>query len=855
MQLQATEPSAQEDGLAMNSGDSAHVGVGSSSSPHASYTTCPASSQAILPSYSESRGITRTSQLVAGSADATDTTSYASDDFFDIAPRSDSTSFQVGYLGLKGFQAWIKGDVLVKLDSLTKARGTYVRCTVQLDARERASSPSEATSRALVNNTTTASSSCSGTAGAIELFSHTLTLWDATQQPTSSSAASPHLPSSMPFSFPLTSDLPHCVHLRDSSLTYRIIATLWSADTSQLPNAVKSIPIHLVRYTRPGPLDVVELAEIDGTQLPNHDFSLRPHTWIEQLPTLAYVQISRSIFRRAEPIDIRVRIPPPDPTSIAEKGLKLRSVEADLVRLIHVKRPGTQSSSSKLPEGSDPTFASDVTVHEALLAHSGKLCRFHSQRPVLLRLSLHPPFDRANMPHPHPDHDALVSGPVFGRGGGGGCESISQETLMHKVSFEVRIKIGIHGGRGERRDIVCRKAVKILPGAAGALEESQSGTSSGTASQSTEKEKLKRAEKMAASSVTADKASDTASSSAAADGMLDFGMEDEYDGYEDVGRGLDELINDPDGVDEPESSSSHAVRLEQLRQLLDNSDAQAAHGPPPTLLESQHDVQVEIEVEGVGLAMPRRDRHPADPFPLVDEGTVSYLEPPPHIDDTSGPPMSHPAAHYSLTRSADVSGFTTPDEPPPPISPLAHTDTSVMRSGESLSPPPLHMPGGFDFPSSDPSASSSACHEHGIAPHRSFRDGAYVHGPNLASAHPTYEAAVSESHGAVLRPGHGNEAAASNVGPILNGHEPPPYLDGSHMGQGHDEPIPSFDQAVQQDRAAPRVSTFGTAAAGSSLADSARIRLGSTSDASHLGRGYQRPPAYGTSPHPPSYDA
>lgn len=43
------------------------------------------------------------------------------DSFFDIAPSADATSFQVGYLGLPGFRAWIKGDVLVKLDEATRA--------------------------------------------------------------------------------------------------------------------------------------------------------------------------------------------------------------------------------------------------------------------------------------------------------------------------------------------------------------------------------------------------------------------------------------------------------------------------------------------------------------------------------------------------------------------------------------------------------------------------------------------------------------------------------------------------------------------------------------------------------------
>lgn len=49
------------------------------------------------------------------------------DAFFDIAPSTDSTSFQVGYLGVPGFRAWIRGDVLVKLDEATRASRRFMK--------------------------------------------------------------------------------------------------------------------------------------------------------------------------------------------------------------------------------------------------------------------------------------------------------------------------------------------------------------------------------------------------------------------------------------------------------------------------------------------------------------------------------------------------------------------------------------------------------------------------------------------------------------------------------------------------------------------------------------------------------
>uniref|UniRef100_V5E9H8 Uncharacterized protein n=1 Tax=Kalmanozyma brasiliensis (strain GHG001) TaxID=1365824 RepID=V5E9H8_KALBG len=574
--------------------------VAAGSSRQAANGTTETSMQNALPTYSEASAVSD------AASSASDPPAEAVDNFFDIAPRSDSTSFQVGYLGLKGFQAWLKGDVLVKLDTATKRKGRYTRCTIQLQAKEQAPGPA--------TNVQHASGSGSHSLSMVELFSHSLVLWDADKEPTSSSDHLPTVPSVMPFSFPLTPDLPHCVHLRDSSLTYTVTAYLFSEDAGKLPHAIKTVPVHLVRYTRPGPLNETELSEIDGAARTDEEYSLRPYGWVEQAPTLVYAQINRTIFRRAEPIELRIHIPSPDPTAVSEKGLKLKAVEADLIRIIHVKRHAeTSENGSNAPHKSAVTTqdrATDPDVHEALLAHSGKLCRFHSKRPVLLRLTLHPPFDRSNMPHPHPDHDALASGPVFGRGGGGGCESISQETLMHRVSFEVRIKVGILGGQGERRDIVLRRSVQILPGAAGALEDLNSDGGDGLAypSASSEKERLKRSEKARMLAEDDHAGGSSSRSPDYAHDMLDFGMDDEYDGYEDVGRSLNDWTDAADPTSAAGSSTQgtdHAERLEQLRHFLDASEPSAHNdGPPPSLLESRNDLQVEVEVEGVALLQP-----------------------------------------------------------------------------------------------------------------------------------------------------------------------------------------------------------------------------------------------------------
>ena len=824
-----------------------------------------------LPAYSEAGASALAADTAPSSAQQTSSSSSrvivpGSDSFFDIAPRNDSTSFQVGYLGLKGFQAWLKGDVLVKLDTETKSKGRYTRCVVQLQAKEQASGfYSQFRSSAEDAQTVSASSLPHDE---IELFSHTLVLWDADKEPTSSSATLPTMPSTMPFSFPLTADLPHCVHLRDSSLTYTITAQLFSEDAGKLPHAIKTVPVHLVRYTRPGPLNKIELAEIDGAALPNDVYTLQPHNWVKQVPTLVYAQINRTIFRRAEPIDIRVRIPPPDPTSVSEKGLKLRAVEADLVRVIHVKRSSEIDGSGKDPLTSEDV-ATHPNVHEALLAHSGKLCRFHSQRPVLLRLTLHPPFDRANMPHPHPDHDALASGPVFGRGGGGGCESISQETLMHKVSFEVRIKIGIQGGRGERRDIVCRRSVKILPGAAGALEDLNLDGQDPLSALS-EKERLRRSEK---ARMLADDDNAGASGSNSADttnDWLDFGMEDEYDGYEDVGRSLNDLIDAANESGMAGSSSAvtdHAQGLEQLRQFLEVSDPNAHDDrPPPTLLESRNDLQVEVEVAGVGTAVPRLAyRHPADPYPDMGGINDDSFPPPPPIDAAHHPPRDGLTSYAMLSMASDEGSLLPDDDeedPPPPLSPLmsrsatqGRADSSDVRASGSHA---LHTPDAFSsFGVRSPNVAQEDAYPYPPTNRPTTSYPTYLDLSTPATStmatlahvdeniHPSYEAATSGDTA-------GPQVQRRGTGP----HEPPPYADGA----SHAEQVPSFDQAIRQHTGTGNANVPRSAMQvplESQVRQRERHEMvpPPAHDHSSLQSVDHHPPAYGTSPHPPSYDA
>ncbi|KAE8269990.1 hypothetical protein A4X09_0g2355 [Tilletia walkeri] len=728
------------------------------------------------------------------------------DIFFDIAPSSDATSFQVGYLGLDGFRAWIKGDVLLKLGSSSaRTQSRFYKAIIELRAVESIESPAEATSQASQDDVPRE----------VELFYSSCVLWDANAA-TSSTAPPTQLPTTMPFSFPLTQDLPHCVHLPRSRLAYTLRATLHSSDTCNTPSLVKVVPVHLTRYSAPGPL-ADTMSSLDEYKGSADSFGLEPHTWKTATPTEMYVQLERTLYRRSEPMSFRILIPAlPDQRLMIEKSMNLRAVEADLVRIITVLAPAKVNSGleselaqkskdkGKLSEaagvasrsrhpteeddgervpsytasmeaqtdeplhGSEaqpgpstqPSTRASSTPHdvltsdalerpanryETLLAHSGKLCRFSTHRAVNLHLTLHPPFSAPNMPHPHPDHDAFAvaarsasmyvrpgparenSGGTIAAGsgeggrqstesereharmhgletavpgsvaGGSGCESITQETLLHRVRFEVRVRIALDGGPAGRRDVRFVREVRILPGAAGEAVSERS-TEAGPSSSAQQPESETR-DGVSPPGRAPEKMADKSSSSSGKEAILDgvfanFNDEEEYDGYEDVLQNVD-IDDPPPGADEVGDNSTGTVTSIPYFAVASSStnemvavppDAVAAGGehphavtrsagsmdtePPPTLQQSQHDLQLEeVEVEGVGFAVPRRR--------LVSEDAPGFY-------DTFPPPITPSESETFRFHSGHVR--TDSDPPPPPSPPRVSTAAPVLPDSP---PPPL----------------------------------------------------------------------------------------------------------------------------------------------------------------------
>jgi hypothetical protein len=255
------------------------------------------------------------------------------------------------------------------------------------------------------------------------------------------------------------------------------------------------------------------------------------------------------------------------------------------------------------------------------------------------------------MPYPHPDHDAAQGGPIYGRGGGGGCESITQETFLHYVRFVVRIGVGIRADDGTRRDVTLEREIVVLPGAAGEVDEREVQTMNG---KTVESQSTANTSSQASTSRSADPSTSSAS-------VIDAD-EEEYDGYEDVGRSL---------ADTDEEVSRHTLEVDE---------------PPPTLLESQNDLQVEVDVEGVGAGLIRTDG-------VGSEYSRLTPPPPPSPDEAIAMPRSEyiwqPVAPTSSLVSSTSDEMTSLPRSPP-LEALTPTlaENGTLGNVPHLRPPP-----------------------------------------------------------------------------------------------------------------------------------------------------------------------
>lgn len=244
---------------------------------------------------------------------------------------------------------------------------------------------------------------------------------------------------------------------------------------------------------------------------------------------------------------------------------------------------------------------------------------------------------------------------------------------MHRVEFEVRIRIALHSNvmdeassgsasgaaSGERRDIRLNKKVYILPGAAGRVEQAADWAAVAPSGMPpTEAESIPGPSTPVAATKPVEltekqKAKQAAAHAEASSGIFaGFDLQEEFDGYEDIGRPLTDsptTESDPSAAGPSTTGAmteeQHERNLEELRQFLEQGRMlqREANAPPPTLQESRHDVQVEVEVEGVGMAMPRE---------YIDQDALDYAR--------------RNDYHHDLSSHPDQDLY----DPPPPMSPM-----------------------------------------------------------------------------------------------------------------------------------------------------------------------------------------
>jgi hypothetical protein len=263
----------------------------------------------------------------------------------------------------------------------------------------------------------------------------------------SSSTSAPRIPSTLNFSIPLTSDTPQSLHTPRSSLSHVLTATLHPSEPGQ-PTLSKVVLVQPRRF-------------ISHTYVP----VVHPETQVLQEPTLVELQIPRTTFVSGEIISLYVTIPSPSRELVVQKGLRLRNVRAELLRLIQVQqqvhdsdehilssgknlydghpsasdRPSTAliENTSELVSSMSGQKASSLTASYATtIAHSGASCRFHTSKPVRLRFLLHQPV--VGSTDSHTDTQSTESNHFQG---GPDSILITQSTVLHSVTFQLNVHV------------------------------------------------------------------------------------------------------------------------------------------------------------------------------------------------------------------------------------------------------------------------------------------------------------------------------------------------------------------------------------------------------------------------------
>jgi hypothetical protein len=338
-----------------------------------------------------------------------------------LIPQPGEVSFQHGYLGIAS-TSWIKGLLQLKFTD-SSYRATVSKVVVELLGVERIKDASEGPSKSRRESD-----------NMVELIRESKIIWESSQASdvgaSTGSSSNPGPPGNNDFEFRLTDDLPHCCHVGSGSLEYSLTARIYGSKTYSC-----STPIHLSRTSRP-PSSGKANASSSYSSSPNNSFSafLPPEVYISQHPTEVAVFFPHGTthFRRSESIELRVRIPPPDVLLVQEKGLKLRSISAELIRTISIRE-------SDVSEEKEISAMLDTPALTTLISHTGKAAAFSPLRSVFLNMWLQPVPQEA-------------------------CECITQSTIFQEISFSIRVTANVMGRDGDREDIqILDRIVNLVP--------------------------------------------------------------------------------------------------------------------------------------------------------------------------------------------------------------------------------------------------------------------------------------------------------------------------------------------------------------------------------------------------------
>ncbi|KAG1826102.1 uncharacterized protein BJ212DRAFT_1444081 [Suillus subaureus] len=306
-----------------------------------------------------------------------------------IIPAADTFAFQKGYLGAEGERAAIEGEIHVK----GAQPGQWKYVTVALHVVESA-------------------------------FGQEIELGKSEINLVSFTGTSDSMSSSTSFAIPLTSDAPQCIHTPHSSLEYALTATFHPTNSSE-PLVSRRIIVHTRRYTSH-----------------SHAVDTLPETHVLENPSRVEVQVPRTIFRAGESIPVYVTVPPPSRELMLREGLRLRNVKTEIVRIVSLKGQDDGDIQLGTPYGQSITdFLRSLLLdrsYSTVTSRSGASCRFHSSRPVRLRLILHQASPSAS---PVDYQTSLPEGDYNSLDNDLQCISITQSTLLHSVSFLLNVHI------------------------------------------------------------------------------------------------------------------------------------------------------------------------------------------------------------------------------------------------------------------------------------------------------------------------------------------------------------------------------------------------------------------------------